>query len=404
MLLKLAWRNLWRNKRRTLITMASVLFAALLAIFMMGLKEGSYSNMIENIAGVYTGYMQVHKEGYWAEQTLNNSLEFTDSLKEILLEEPRLKGYAPRVESFVLTSSREFTKGAMIVGTDPEMEDQLIGLKKKLIAGSYFHEDERSVLMGEGLADYLKLTTGDTLVIIGQGYRGINAVAKYPIKGLLKFGSPELTKTLVYLPLKEAQWLFGLESRLTSIVLLPEDPGNTERISRRLKKRISGDYEVMTWKELLPELDQMIESDRAEGYIFMGILYVIISFGIFGTVLMMLAERKHEFGVLVAIGMKRLKLSFMVFMEVVIISILGAMAGMVASFPLVLWFKLNPIRFGDELNEIYEEFGFEPIFTTSTDPAIFLTQSVIVFILASVISIYVFINLSGMKAIDAMRS
>ena len=156
------------------------------------------------------------------------------------------------------------------------------------------------------------------------------------------------------------------------------EPDDSEKFAQRFNKS-GGQFTARSWQEILPDLDNMIETDRVEGYVFMFILYMVIAFGIFGTMLMMLAERMHEFGVLVAVGMKRFKLSIVVFLEIVSISLMGAFLGMLGAFPVCTYFNINPITFTGEISEMYEEFGFEPLLRASVDPMIFFQQAVIVF-------------------------
>jgi ABC-type lipoprotein release transport system permease subunit len=163
-------------------------------------------------------------------------------------------------------------------------------------------------------------------------------------------------------------------------------------------------YELMTWKEMMPELNQFIEVDSAGNYITIIILYLVISFGLFGTILMMTKERMHEFGILVAIGMKKRILTFIVVAEMILMSITGAAAGIVASIPVVWYFKLNPIRFTGQLEQVYIEFGMEPIIPFSSDPGIFITQGVIVFCLAVILGLYPFIKIVNLRPVQAINS
>ena len=404
MYVKLAWRNLWRNKRRTLITVASVFFAVVLSTLMMSVKEGTYAGMIESMVGAYSGYVQVHSNGYWDDQVLDNSLIVHDTLKEAVLKNKWVAGYLERLESFALTASEEISRGAMIVGMDPKDEKRHNAPHQRLVEGVYPDADDEAALVGAGLAEYLRIGVGDTLVMIGMGYRGANAAGKYPVKGIVKFGSPELSNQLVFLPMKQARLLFDMDEMATNLIVLLNNQGDINRVATSLQASLGDHYEVMTWEEMQPELRNMIDTDRVEGYVFMFILYMVVSFGIFGTILMMLAERTHEFGVLVAIGMKRVKLAFVVWMEIVIISIMGALAGMLGAFPVCAYFYFNPIRFGEDLSRMYEEFGLEPVLKASVEPAIFIQQAAIVFGIACVIAIYPFVKITGIKAINAMNS
>jgi len=401
---KLAWRNLWRNKRRTYITLASVFFAVILSTLMMSMKEGVYEQMINLMVRDYTGYAQVHANGYWEDKIVDNSFVVTDTLLKELGLAKELISYAPKIESYALAASEVITKGARVIGVDPQKEKEHVSLHERVIAGDYFQPDDQAVLLGVGLASYLKLDVGDTLVLLSQGYHGATASGKYFVKGIVKFGSPELSKQLVFLPIKEAQVLYDLKGMYTNIVLLPKELSDTETMVVSLQKRLGNTFEVMTWQQLNPDLVNMISTDRSEGYVFMFILYTVIAFGIFGTIIMMLAERKHEFGVMVAIGMKRMKLAWVVFLEVMTISVLGAILGMFAAFPICAYFYVNPIHLGEELSKMTEEYGMEAILQASIAPNIFFQQALTVALIAALIAIYPFLKLLRMNVINTMNS
>lgn len=404
MILKLSWRNLWRNKRRTFITMASVFFAVILSTLMSSFKEGSYTGMINSMVGSYTGYAQIHANGYWDEKTVDNSMLLNNELDEIIKSTNGVVDYLPRIESFALSATEKKTKGAMVVGVDLEKEKLYAQLNERVVEGDYITADSDGAMIGTGLAKYLEIGVGDTIVLLGQGYHGATAAGKYAVKGLVKFGSPELSKQLVFLPLSQVQKLYDTPEMATTLVLQLDNPEISTDVVNELKSNLSDNYKAMDWFELVPDLMNMIETDRVEGYVFMFILYMVVSFGIFGTVLMMIAERKHEFGVLVAIGMKKIKLSIMVWFEVIIISLLGSFAGMLGAFPVVFYFFINPIKFGGEMAKQMEEYGMEAVIQTSIDPKIFVTQAIIIAIIASVIAIYPLIKLLKLNAIKAMRS
>lgn len=404
MLFKIARRNLWRNKRRTLITAASVFLAVLLSVVLKGMKEGTYERMIDNMVGVFTGYVQVHEKGYWDEQTLDNSFAFTDTIEATIVDHKLVQGYIPRINSYTLTFSDTRNKGAMVVGTDPEREDELTKLRSKVVKGEYLEADDKALLLGKGLADYLKVDIGDSVIMMGQGYHGITANAMYPVKGIVKFPTEKMGKGIIYMPIKEAAILYGMEGRVTSLVLLLKENDKATKISRQLNRSLGSDFEVMTWEELTPVLKQFIQSDRVEGMILMGVLYMIIAFGIFGSMLMMLSERTHEFGVLVAIGMKRIKLAVVVFVEILLISFLGALAGVAVGFPINLYFNYYPIKFTDTIAEMYNDMGFEPVVQSTVDAGLFFKEGLIVFILVCIIAIYPLIKISAINAVDSMRS
>ncbi|MEO0470496.1 MAG: FtsX-like permease family protein [Bacteroidota bacterium] len=406
MLFKLAWRNLWRNKVRTGITLAAVFLAVFLAIFMRSMQEGIYQNTIKNMVSFYTGYVQIHQDGFWDEQSLDNSFSDLPEIAATSLAHPGVETVAPRLESFALASTGELSEAAMVVGVDPEKEHELTFLKRKITEGNYFTAAGQGLMVAEGLCRKLKLGIGDTLILLGQGYHGVTAAGKYPISGMLHFGNPDLNKRLVYMPIALAQTFYGAEGRLTAYAIRINDPLAAETVAKDLRSSLAstGNLEIMDWKEMLPELIGFIEADRGGGVLFMFILYTIISFGMFGTVLMMVQERKFEFGVMTAIGMKRRNLSIMVFLETVMISILGVLIGSLFSLPIVAYFQANPISLGKSLADAYAQFGLEAVFPLKLDPAIFSSQMTTILVFALLVSIYPAFKIMRMQPVQAMRS
>ncbi|MBL4715934.1 MAG: ABC transporter permease [Bacteroidia bacterium] len=404
MYLKLAWRNIWRNKRRTFITAGSILFAVFFAIGMRSMQFGTYDKSIENIVGFYTGYAQIHKLGYHDDPSINKCIEYTETLQNLSNNFGDEVTFIPRLESFALASYDIANKGVMLVGIDPEKEQTLTKLNKKLIDGDYITASDKSVILTEGLAEYLKLKVNDTIVFISQGYHGVSAAGKYPVKGIVKFASPDLNQRLAFFPLKEAQWFYGADNMISTITLSLKEHKQLDYIIAKLEGIINTEeYEIIDWKTMIPEILQQIELDSKAGLIILFILYMIIGFGIFGTILMMTTERRYEFGILVAIGMKRYKLSIIVWLEVLMMAILGIIGGILISIPVTYYFHINPIEFTGEAVKAFEKFGVEPIIPFSMDPTIYIGQAIMVFIMTVLISIYPLYVVSNIKPVAAMR-
>ncbi len=298
--LTLAWRNLWRNKRRTGITIASIVFAVFFSVFMRSTQLGSYSNMIANVVKFYTGYAQIQAEGYNEDNSLENSFEITEELLALKSQHEGIDELVPRLEFGSLVSGEGMARVAALIGIDPVKEATITGIDEKLVDGKYFDADDKSLVLTQGMAENLEATVGDTLVLLGQGYHGISAAGKYPVSGIVKFSNPDLNKRFIFLPLKEAQWFFGAENRATSLVVMTE-PEKVDKVIKRISAALPDGFVVLGWKKLLPELVQVIEVDNVGGIIMLAVLYVIVGFGILGTILMMAAERRYEFGILVSV-------------------------------------------------------------------------------------------------------
>lgn len=406
MFLKLAWLNIWRNKRRTLITATSVFFAVLLAILTRSVTTGVYENMINNMVSYSSGYLQVHQNGYWEEQSIDNTFEANAKLDQKLLQQPGVTQIMPRLESFALASYEDKTKGVMILGVDPQKEKTVNNLHEKITKGQYLENvNENAVVIGEGLASHLHLKINDSLVLLGQGYHASSAAGKYRIIGFISMGSPELNDNIVYMPLKQAQSMYGAEDRLTAISIMLKKSADLKELKSKLGDRIDPEkYEVMTWKEMMPEIDQFIEADSTGHLIIIGILYLIISFGLFGTLLMMTFERLREFGILIAIGMKKQLLAFILLLESVMISLIGCFAGVIGARLVIMWFTEHPIHFTGELKEVYQTYGIDPVIFFSEDHRIFIIQTLIVMFLSVILALYPGLKVMKLKPIDAINS
>jgi len=402
-LIRLAWKNMWRNRNRTIITMAAIFFAVILSVIASSLKEGVFDNLVKNVVSFYSGYVQVHKQGYWGEQILDNSFKTSATDEQKITQQKNVRSVTARLESFALASSADLTRGCLVVGIDPEKEDGITFLKEKLVLGEYVGKDDDAVLLSQGLAERLQLNLHDTIVLIGQGYHGSTAAGKYRIKGILKFGSPDLNDKALFMPLAAAQDFFSAEGMISSYILSlsnTKDPGSTAlEVSAALGK----EYEVMTWQEMMPDIRQHIEADSNNMQYVLGVLYMLICFGIFSTLLMMMVERKFEMGMLVAVGMKKFKLMLLLLMESVLTVLTGCITGIAASIPLVYLLKKYPLRMGGETAKAYERFGFEAVFPTSTDPAIFIQQGVIVLIIGLLLSLYPMYKAMRIQPVTAMK-
>lgn len=402
--LKIAWRNLWRNKRRTLITVASIFFGVLLSAYMTSMQEGSYEKMVDMVVKYYSGSMQVHHEDYWESKSINDTFEESQELRESILAHEEVDFVIPRLESFALASSEELTKGVMVVGIDPDPENRLTNLKNSVRQGGYLSEGDKGLLIGEGLANYLRLEINDTLVMISQGYHGISAAGKYPIRGIIRHASPELNKMIVYMELENCQEFFSAYNRLTSLVVNIRDNELLDRSLKAIRAGLDSPYSVMSWQEMSPEMVQQIESDRAGGVIMKAVLYIVIGFGILGTIMMMIAERRREFGVMIAIGMQRYKLATILFYETVFIGMIGALSGLLVSIPLLSFQSQNPIPLTGQAALVMEDYGFEPYMFFSMEPSVFWHQALTVFLITLVIALYPIYSANRMKLIDALHA
>ena len=426
--------------------------------------------MIKNAVEAFTGYIQVQHHEYWDEKTIEHTFAETGNLTQKIRDVKNVDLIVPRLQSFALASSGDQTKGAMVMGVDPVKETQLTGLKEKIVRyrlseravqelekenlpdalmkkirelkhnsyanthkleldleledeeakkytpvitkhtkfrGNYLESNDKGALVADKLAKYLKIDINDTIILLGQGYHGVSAAGKYPVRGILKFPTPDLDRSMVYLTLEQAQNLYGAHNRLTCLALNlhDHDDESMKKTADRISKAVDNEqFSVLSWKQMNKALVQQIESDNISGLMMLGMLYIIIAFGVFGTVLMMTAERKREFGVMVAIGMQKLKLGGVVTAEMFFIGILGLISGIILSIPAIMLGYYNPIRLTGETAKSIESFGIEPVMPFAWFDDYIFNQSLIVMLLVLIAIIYPIYSVVKINETKALRA
>ncbi len=292
---------------------------------------------------------------------------------------------------------------AAVVGIDPQKEEAMTGLKERLVSGAFLTNSDTGMLLAEGLARRMKIGIGDSLILYGSGYHGHIAAAALTVHGIVKLPLPQMNNQLAFLELKNAQFIYAAPGLITSLSIMIDNIAHLAQTDTAVHTLINKKSTVMTWDEMMPELVQSIQVDNAGGLIMVGILYMVIAFGIFGTIMMMTAEREKEFGILNGIGMKKNKLIFVSILESFMVSFIGVIAGVLSSIPITYYYKSNPIVLSGDSAKAWVSLGIEPIMTFSVDPTIYLSQSIIVFIIALICAFYPLFFISKLNVVSAMR-
>lgn len=404
-LIKLAWRNIWRNKRRSYISIASVLFAVMFAISADSFERGSYENMISNMVKLSTGYIQIQDVLYEDEPSIDNIMIYDEEIEKILAEfGEEISLTVPRIQNFALLATENKTRGAMIIGIDPESENKFNSLSENIIEGDYLETADEGVLIAKGLSEILGLKVGDTIVALGQGFQGVNASGLYPIKGIVDLNVPDLNNNAVYMSLETAQWFFAADERISSLIIMPVNPKHTKKLAKQIEDKLDKEwYRALTWEQMLSDFLRMMEIDRAGSKMIIYILYIVIAFGLFGTILTMMLERIREFAMLIAIGMKKAQLALVCLMESIFLSFIGVFIGIFITFPIVYYFNVNPIRLTGEMADVIDQYGFEPIMPTSIASDIFISQAVAIFVIAFLIGLYPVYKVFKLKVIQEVK-
>jgi len=345
----LAWRNIWRNPRRTVLTVAAIAFAALLLVFMLSFQFGTYETMINASVSLRTGHLQVQAAGYQKDREVRLAMTWNDETEEALLGgDGRVVAAAPRANGFALVTSGSRTYGCMVTGVDPEREKKVSTLAAIIRQGSYF-KGEESALVGETLARNLKVGVGDELTLLGQGRDGSVAATVVPVQGVFESGLDAYDRNVVLLPLGFFQDLFTMEGGVHEVAIRAGSLSEVAPLKADLTTRLrelphDGPPPVaLDWMDLIPGLLQSIQMDLVSGLIMYLILIIVVAFSILYTFVMAIFERTREFGVMMAIGTTPGRLMGLVLTESFFMTATGLAVGIAFGAALTLWFEAHGI-------------------------------------------------------------
>lgn len=405
LLIKLGWRNIWRNKRRSLLTLIAIAFATFSAIAMRGIQLGTYDVNIRTAVEMFTGYIQIQKEGYQSNPSIRKSYRFSDEIQSVLSDREKIRSFTPRVYADGLISYKDKSLGAAIFGIDPSTEKKTTKIMEKLNSGFFFSSDtSMEIVIGRKLLHNLSAGLGDTIVILAQGYDGALGNLKFEISGTIKTGSQEMDAMGVFMGIKTAQDLLSLYGKIHAVALNVEELDNIPEVQSYLRSAVNTEeLAVLNWEELMPDFKETIQFDNVSGIFFLGILFVIVTFGILNTVLMSVTERFKEFGVTLSIGMPQINLVYLVFIETIFITLLGLLVGNIIGWGINIYIYLNPIEFGGNLSEMYAEYGFLPLIESSLDLSIFINNSLMILLVAILAAIYPAYKVYKLEPLKGLR-
>jgi len=338
MLLKIAFRNIFRHKRRSFLTALAMFGGFILASFFIGMADGTYNQVIDIFTRTNLGHIQIHGDGYLDKPSLYNTIDDYEAIGEKAAGIEGVEAWTPRILSGGLVSVGDKTYGASIRGIDPAKEDGAMNFSGKLVEGELIANEAGSgVLLGKGLAKILKTGVGDSVVIVSQAADGSIANDIYPIKGFVELGDDMSDRTTMFMNLVDAQELFVLQGRVHEIVILVENIKGVRPISGRIKETLNREeLDVEPWQEFAKSFYQAMQADKQGNYITQFIIMLIVAVGVLNTVLMSVLERTREYGVMKAIGTKPVHIFFLIILEVLLLAsvsmVIGSGMGMLVNY------------------------------------------------------------------------
>jgi ABC-type lipoprotein release transport system permease subunit len=358
----MAWRNIWRNPRRTILTVCAIAFASVLLVFMLSFQFGSYETMINTSVKISTGHLQIQAEKYQEKKNIRYVIPDPQTIADMVAKIPEVEAYTFRGQAFSLISSEDRTYGVVVTGINPQREAKVSRLKKLVRDGNFLSaNDVNQAVVGRLLAKNLRVTIGDELTVLGQGRDGSIAATVVQVKGIFSSGIDEFDRSAIQIPLSTFQDVFSMDDAVHEIVVIAKSLSDVSKIKSKIQANLVGinsrkSLKTLDWQDLMPGLRQAIEMDLVSGLIFYGLLIIVVAFSILNTFLMAIFERTKEFGVMMAIGTTPRRLTKVLLVESMAMTLIGIIAGILLGIVVTYYFQVHGIDFSGG-SELLSQFG-----------------------------------------------
>ncbi len=408
-LLRLAWRNLGRNRRRTALTTAAAMFATILTLVTLAMAKGSHERWIENAVRLYPGHYEVSLAGYREHRTLDYGMTLDAASRRGLDDLPLVEGWAPRLESWALAMpDREGSRGrpTWLIGVDPRREGQLTKLGESLRDAQRGQAvQKRGLILGEVLARNLGVAPGDSVILIAADYYGSQSADRFPVLGTMEVGITEFDRYAALLDLDTLQEFLEAGQVVSHVAFFVEDSDAVVPLGLHLASMFpDSNYEVLSWEQLIPGVIQLMLLDDIGAWLSLAVIIVVVGFGFLNTVLMSVFERVHEFGVLRALGLKPRGVFGLVMLESFQLSLLGIALGLALAVPLVLWFAQHPLPIATgEYAEMAEFFEIEPVLEVSLSARQLIGTPLLLIGVALIAALPPAVRAARGRPVDALR-
>lgn len=402
MFLAMAWRNILRNLRRSLLTISGISLGLTSLLFLWGFNDGAHNSMMRNLQEVIVGSIQIHARGYFRQPKLSRTVPEMDVAIQSL-QQLGVARYSFRLRAFALAAGEETSEGLVMLGIDPRSESGVTRIHEKVSQGRFLTgEDSQACVLGAATARNLGLSLGDELVMLAEDHYRSLAAEKFRLVGIIESGEMGIDRGLAIVPFSFMQEMLGMKGRVSEIVLqLPRD--RLEFIAGELRQRLDqGQYEALRWHDMYPMMKQWIELENGFYYIFLSIVLVIVAAGIMNTVLMSMLDRIHEFGVMMALGCGRLRLACIVTAESLLLGVAGIVFGTAVGMGLVLFFHSHGIDLSAQMDTI-SRFYIDPVIRPEVDSEHLLDTVLAVFVAAFAAAIVPAWRAARLEPVDAIH-
>jgi len=404
MLFSLAIRNIVTSKGRSIITLLLSTFTTILFIVYVAFMDGSHHQIIKSSVEIYTGYAHVNLKGYRDESGYDNLIEDQKHIEKILKNDPSIKAYSPRFETYALLSGDEKAVGSMIVGIIPFREESLSKLPGSLVKGEYLSDtDTNTIYMGSALAKRLKVDVGSQIAMVGSSIDYSIAADLFTVKGIFKTGLFEFDSQSAFVNKSYLDTIMLSDNIASYFTLDFHDNDNIDKLTTNLQASLPSEYEAVNWKTLLTALVQAMLVDSIFGYISISIFFVVIFFVIMIFSYVNIYTRAREIGLLRALGLTSKDIFGMLFVEILLLATISIVVGTIIGASIAYYYELHPIVISG-IAETYKEYGIvSDEIPMNFDLFTITWNALTIFILNLAAIIYPVTKINKLTAMEAMR-
>jgi len=376
MLWKIAWRNLWRNRRRSIIILTSIVVGVIALILTDAIMRGFVRQMLHNQISIDVGHLQIHTRGYRDNPLLEKTIDHPEEVERVLQREKGVVAYSPRILTYGLLTSSYNSTGIRLTGIDPEKERTITSIARSITQGRYLSGKDREIVISEKVAEKLEIELGDKVVSMASRTDGSVGSEVFRVVGLFRTFDSEFDKIVAYVPRQSAERMLGLEGKVHEFAALVEDLQSVEAIRDELRLQLGESFEVFSFRDILPILVYMVDAFDQFMQVYYLIIGIALVFGIINTMLMAVFERIQEIGVLKAIGMPNHRVFAMIVLESTILGLLGTAIGTILGYLCYLPLShtgLNLSMFAESLTSFGVGAIIYPIFETEMLVSVFFS-------------------------------
>jgi len=398
---KIAFRNVLRQRRRSLLTIGSIIAGFAFGSMSIGWRMGSFNYLIDRFTRAYLGHMQVHAEGYVEDPGMYKYIEnYSETIDEIE-EFTFVEACAPRLNAAGLASVGEKSDAVQLIGIDSQVEEKATNFSAKIDLGRTFSEKKNEVILGKGLIDALEAKIGDELVLVVQAADGSMGNDLYEIVGSIDAGNESMNRMGMYMEISEAQEIMVMPNSAHELIIIVDQIKKLSNYYNKIDDRLAGQHlELHTWDEINVNFARMIEAKEDAQGIMQLVIMLIVAVGVLNTILMSVLERTREFGVLKALGTRPASIFRLILDEAFIMSVIGILGGIVVGtfFNLIISKEGIPLGTGFDIGGIVvDRLKSEVNLKTIIDPGI------LVFFTAIIVSIFPAIRAAKTDPAKTMR-